>query len=86
MKAIGLFEAKTKFSEVCEAVATKGEAVVVTRRGEPLVRIEPIRNRKTKPKGVWERRASYLKTHGPLTEDLTLPPREKQGWRNPLEA
>ncbi|MGZ5569472.1 MAG: type II toxin-antitoxin system Phd/YefM family antitoxin, partial [Limisphaerales bacterium] len=59
MKAIGLFEAKTRFSEVCEAVATKGEGVVVTRRGEPLVRIEPIRSKAAKQKGVWERRAHY---------------------------
>lgn len=52
MKAIGLFEAKTKFSEICARVAAQGEAVVVTRRGAPLVRIEPIRSKKTRLKGV----------------------------------
>lgn len=85
MNAIGLLEAKTKFSEICDEVATKGLAVVVTRRGKPLVRIEPIRNARARPKGVWDRRADYVKAHGPLTEDFALPPREKQSWRNPLD-
>lgn len=85
MKTIGLFEAKTKFSEICETVAAKGTAVVVTRRGRPLVRIEPIRHTKTRPKGTWDYRADYVRTHGPLTEEFTLPARERQTWRNPLE-
>jgi prevent-host-death family protein len=84
MKAIGLFEAKTKFSEICDTVAAKGVAVVITRRGKPLVRIEPVRS-KTKPKGVWDYRADFVKTNGPLTEDFALPPRQEQAWRNPLD-
>ena len=35
MNQIGLFEAKTKFSEICERIAAGGEAIVVTRRGKP---------------------------------------------------
>jgi len=85
VNAIGLFEAKTKFSEICEQVATKGAPVVVTRRGKPLVRIEAIRRAQAKPKGVWDRRAEYLKANGPLKEDFMLPPREKQTWRHPLD-
>jgi prevent-host-death family protein len=85
MDAIGLFEAKTKFSEICERVAAQGVAVLVTRRGKPLVRIEPIPVRKDKPLSVWDRRAVYEKKHGRFTDDFALPPREKQTWRNPLE-
>jgi prevent-host-death family protein len=84
MNAIGLFEAKTKFSEICEQVAAKGEAIVVTRRGRPLVKIGPISEGESKPSSVWDRRAKYEKRHGRVTEDFSLPSREKQIWRNPL--
>ena len=85
MDAIGLFEAKTKFSEICERVATKGVAVVVTRRGKPLVTIEPISAPEGKLSSVWDRRTEFEKKHGRLTEDFTLLPRAKQTWRNPLD-
>jgi prevent-host-death family protein len=85
MDTIGLFEAKTKFSEICERVAAKGEAVVVTRRGKPLVKIEPVVSREGKSSSVWDRRAEYQKQHGRWKDDFDLPAREKQTWRNPLE-
>ena len=85
MNAIGLFEAKTKFSEICERVAAQGVAVVVTRRGKPLVKIEPIPATGARPESVWDRRAEFERKHGPFTEDFTLPPRDRQTWRNPLE-
>ncbi len=85
MNAIGLFEAKTKFSEICARVAANGVAVVVTRRGKPLVTIEPISEPAGRRSSVWDRRAAFEKKHGRLTEDFTLPPREKQTWRNPLD-
>jgi prevent-host-death family protein len=85
MTVIGLFEAKTKLSEICERVATKGVAVVLTRRGKPLVRIEPLQSPSGGRKSVWDRRADYEKKHGPLTEAFDLPTKEKQSWRNPLD-
>ena len=60
MKHIGLFEAKTKLSEICDRVVTSGEPVTVTRRGKPLVRIEPVRE--VKPT-LRERRATYFTQH-----------------------
>ena len=84
MHAIGLFEAKTKFSEICERVAARGVAVVVTRRGKPLVTIEPIPAGKSRQASVWDHRAKFERKHGSFTEDFTLPPRERQTWRNPL--
>ena len=84
MMAIGLFEAKTKLSEICERVAAQGVAVIVTRRGKPLVRIEPLQAAPGGSESVWDRRADYEKKHGPLTERFELPPKEKPSWRNPL--
>jgi len=84
MTTVGLFEAKTKLSEICAEVAAKGVSVLVTRRGKPLVRIEPIRRDQSQPKGIWDRRATFIKARGPIAEDFTLPARSKQTWRNPL--
>jgi prevent-host-death family protein len=84
MNSVGLFEAKTKFSEICERVSAKGEGVLITRRGKPLVRIEPISEAEAKRSSVWDRRARYEKQNGRLTEDFNLPAREKQSWRDPL--
>lgn len=66
MKTIGLFEAKTKLSEICEQVSKSGQAVVVTRRGKPLVRIDPIRDERMT---IRERRADYMARHGSGEED-----------------
>ena len=41
-KSIGIFEAKTKFSELCQQVARTGKEIVVTRRGQRMVRIAPV--------------------------------------------
>lgn len=85
MNVIGLFEAKTKLSEICERVAANGEPIVVTRRGKPLVRIDPLPAAPAHAASVWDRRDDYEKKHGRLTQDCSLPPREKQTWRTPLD-
>ena len=41
-KTVGMFEAKTKFSELCEQVVRTGKEIVVTRRGKSMVRILPV--------------------------------------------
>jgi len=61
MKTAGIFEAKTKFSQLCDEVARTGESVMVTRRGKPLVRIDPIDD---KPMTIREKRALYMAEHG----------------------
>jgi prevent-host-death family protein len=38
-KRIGIFEAKTKLSELCGSVAESGVEYVITRRGKPIARI-----------------------------------------------
>ena len=61
MKTVGIFEAKTKLSEICEEVARTRVPVVVTRRGTALVCIEPVPAQKP---SIGARRAAYLAAHG----------------------
>ena len=61
MKAVGIFEAKAKLSEICAHVAETREPVLVTRRGEPLVRIDPL---EAAPKRIKERRGEYMARYG----------------------
>jgi prevent-host-death family protein len=74
MKTIGMFEAKAKLSEICQRVARTGEPVLITRRGVPLVRIDPIEE-KGGASEVWEAAAEFRRTRR-ITEDLELPPRD----------
>ena len=85
MMKIGLFEAKTKFSEICNQVARKGETVIVTRRGKPLVKIEPVTTYPTGGSQIWELREKYIREHGPITEDFKLSPRRRTKFKNPLD-
>ena len=61
MKTVGLFEAKTKLSEICEEVARTRIPVTITRRGTALVCIEPVVE---KHLTIKERRAVYMAAHG----------------------
>ncbi len=71
MRTVGLFEAKTKLSEICRKVADTGEPVLVTRRGAPLVRIEPVsRDSREGHSAIWETREASETEYGPLTEEL----------------
>ena len=61
MKTIGIFEAKTRLSEICDEVARTQVPVIITRRGTALVFIEPVsRPRLT----IKERRAAYVTANG----------------------
>ncbi|MFQ5687649.1 MAG: type II toxin-antitoxin system Phd/YefM family antitoxin [Candidatus Scalindua sp.] len=66
MKNIGLFEAKTRLSEICEKVRKERQPVLITRRGKPLVRIDPIENTHN---GVWDLARKFKKVHGPIKEN-----------------
>lgn len=84
MNVIGLFEARARFSEICDHVASCGVPVTVTRRGRPLVTIEPMPTIPEGTSSVWDRREAFVRKHGKLTHRFTLPARETQTWRNPL--
>jgi len=76
MKALGLFEVKTRLSELCQEVADSGESVLVTRRGKPLVRIVPLTADASRAQSVWELREQDEAEHGAWTEDFEIPARD----------
>ena len=51
---VGIFEAKTKFTALCEEVARTGLPTLVQKRGKPLVMVSPA------PVGLGEDRADIL--------------------------
>lgn len=57
MKTVGMFDAKARLSEICEQVAASHEPVTVTKRGRPLVRIDPI---ESAVMTIRERHAAYM--------------------------
>jgi prevent-host-death family protein len=82
MRTVGIFEAKAKLSEICEQVARSGESVVVTRRGKPLVRIEPAEIDRG---SVWEDRAEYVAHRGRMREEFEIPKRSQEVPASPLD-
>ncbi len=42
MKSVGIFEAKIRFSGICDEIAKSGIPMAVSRRGQPLVVISPV--------------------------------------------
>ena len=68
MKSVGLFEAKTKFSALCEEVVEQGEALLITRRGTPWVKLVPAAVEAEET--AWDRREALLKQRGPWKKEL----------------
>jgi prevent-host-death family protein len=64
MKDVGMFEAKTKLSELCDAVYRTGESVLVTKRGKPYVRIVPLEEPESTGSSIWEARERYESEYG----------------------
>lgn len=42
MRTVGIFEAKTRFTALCEEVIRSGEPTLVSKRGRPLVMVTPV--------------------------------------------
>ena len=87
MKTVGLFEAKTKLSELCQEVAATGEPCIITRRGEPLVRLEAVHDPRATRESLWAKRDRHLRGHGrlaPQEADFELPAPVATFWRDPL--
>ena len=91
MKKVGLFEAKTKLSEICSRVSETGMAYTITKRGKPLVKIvalefesDPLHE--FRHLSIGEARKAYETKYGPITEDFDLPPRELDlDRKNPMD-
>lgn len=66
---VGIFEAKTKLSEICDEVARTHVPVTITRRGDPLVCIGPVAGERLT---LRERRVRYMAGSGASeTDDAT---------------
>jgi len=67
VKIVGLFEAKTRFSQICRQVAKTGEEVLVTNHGRPISRICPPRSPNSRTHhGILHDLRAFEKKHGPL--------------------
>lgn len=73
MREIGLFEAKTKLSALCAEVAERGEGMMITRRGRPWVRLEPLEAAETPRATVWAERDRLDRGKGVGKKPLPLP-------------
>ena len=73
-----------ELSEICERVAQTGEPVVVTRRGVPLVQIDPVEPVVGTGSKLWELRDRFVAEHGELQVDIELPPRTVERRESPF--
>ena len=89
-QTIGIFEAKTHFSEICDKVARTGEEVVVARRGRPMVRIVAVSPEPEDRVGILARMRQTEAKHGPIDtggEDFPDVWENRRGGKtNPLEG
>lgn len=91
MKIVKLFDAKNRFSELCQTVASTGEPCIVTRRGKPLVRLVPAVGASECPNfpraSVWDTVAEGQAKYGPIEEEIELPKRKVSSNRaSPLDG
>jgi len=86
MKSVGIFEMKTKVSEICDEVARTGQSVIVTRRGgEPLVRVTTADLYAARSSAVWEARESHPGIGG-LDADFEEPEQTIDSVDNPFST
>jgi prevent-host-death family protein len=85
MDAIGIFEAKTRFSEICEKVFNSREPVLITKRGVPIVKILPVTFNENQKSDIWEVREGYLQKYGEPDKDIEIPKREAETLYTPFE-
>lgn len=64
-------------------MARTGESVLVTKRGKPLVRIDPLPKTTSGGSEVWEKRREY-EASSKITDDFSLPEREADPLYDPF--
>ncbi|MBN2443155.1 MAG: type II toxin-antitoxin system prevent-host-death family antitoxin [Spirochaetales bacterium] len=85
METIGIFEAKTRFSELCDKVFKSKEPILITKRGVPLVKIDPVAYESNQKSGIWMAREGFIRKYGDLGEDLDLPERGNESIKELFE-
>ena len=66
MSKIGIFEAKTKLSELSTQVEEAGAEYVITRRGRPVARITRFTHEEKASSGLFERMAQTEAKYGKI--------------------
>lgn len=85
METVGIFEMKVHLSEICDRVSRSKQPVLVTRRGVPLVRIEPAAGRWEATSRIWRLRDAFERRWGGLEDEITLPDRTREPVPAPLD-
>jgi prevent-host-death family protein len=75
MSEIGTFEAKNKLSELL-ARAERGEEIVITRRGQPVAKLVPVR-----PKIDREKARKAAERIRALAKSMNLGPFDWEEWK-----
>lgn len=79
LRTVGIFEAKTRLSEICAEVVESGDTVVISKRGEPMVQVRPVRSQSSTASGAGEAEGildclkNCLSRFGPLEEEFEIP-------------
>ena len=68
MASVGIFEAKTKLSELCAQVEEAGAEYVITRRGRPVARITRVTANREATSGLLARMAQTKREHGDIDD------------------
>lgn len=72
MERIGMFDAKTRFSEIVRRVRRSGKAILITSRGEVVAKIAPVEaheDREQRRQEAIEQIEALRKTLPPITLD-----------------
>ena len=83
METYALYDAKNRLSELCNQVTETGEPCVISRRGQPIVKLVPIEDPQSS-KSVWDTLEESQVKYGALTEDFELPERGTEMRPDPL--
>ena len=91
MEMFALYDAKNRLSEICKQVTESGQPCVISRRGQPAVKIVPfeedsVSDSSGNPASVWDTVEESQARYGKMTEDFELPDRSRHSTPSPLDA
>ncbi|NBB80255.1 MAG: type II toxin-antitoxin system prevent-host-death family antitoxin [Verrucomicrobia bacterium] len=90
MEMIALYDAKNRLSEICKQVTESGQPCVISRRGQPAVKIVPFGEASATdasgaPASVWDTVEESQARYGTLTDEFEFPDRSKHANPSPLD-
>ncbi|MEM7015219.1 MAG: hypothetical protein AAF585_27495 [Verrucomicrobiota bacterium] len=75
---MGIFEAKTRLSEICAEVVESGDTVIISKRGQPIVEVRAFRQPADEIEGqpiagILDCLSTCHQRFGPLKEEFEIP-------------